>query len=191
MGGNGKWIDGKFGKKALELTAPEEVQIKDDPALDGVNGFTIGLWVFQDQQQSTGLIQKGTNWPDISFLLQPWSDGQIYFGVNVTDSRAITKAGTHPLGKWYHVAGTFDGSELRVFINGSLEAEAKSPVKKAPDTTSPVLIGNRFAGQVDEFVMYSRALSKDEVKAIYDNDFLAVEARGKLSTTWGELKSGF
>ncbi len=190
FGGGGKWIDGKFGK-GLELTAAEEVQIKDAPPLDGVNGFTIGLWVFQAQQQNTGLLQKGTDWPDVSYLLQPWSDGQIYFGVNVTDSRAITKAGTHPTGKWYHVAGTFDGSSLKVFINGTLEAEAPSPVKKAPDTNSPILIGNRFEGKVDEFVMYSRALSKDEIKAVFENDFLAVEAHGKLATTWGKLKSGF
>ena len=185
----GKWVDGQFGSNALELVAAEEVRIEDDPALDGGEEFTIGLWVFQEIEQATGLIQKGTNWPDVSYLLPPWSDGQIYFGVNVTDSRAISKPGTHSLGEWYHVAGTFDGSDLKLYIDGALAAEAPAPVDVAPDTTSPVLLGNRFAGQIDEFVMYSRALSEEELEAIFTGDFLAVEARDKLATTWGAVKA--
>jgi hypothetical protein len=188
VNGGGKWIAGQFDK-GLELTAAEEVQIEDRPEIDGGKEFTIAMWVFQESQQNTGLIQKGTNWPDISYLLQPWSDGQIYFGVNVTASRAITKPGAFSLSKWYHLVGTFDGDMLKVFIDGTLKAEAKAPVKEAPDTGTPLQLANRFAGKVDEFVMYSRALPKEEIRAVFENDFLAVDARGKVATTWGRLKS--
>ncbi len=186
--GGAKWVAGQFGE-GLELIAADEVQIDDDPAIDGGDEFTIAMWVFQEGEQNTGLIQKGTNWPDISYLIQPWSDGQIYFGVNVTASRAITKPGTHPLGKWYHLAGTFDGKDLKIFINGALKAEAAAPVKTAPDTGTPLQLGNRFEGKIDEFVMYSRALPEDEIKLLFDNDFLAVNALDKLATTWGTIKS--
>ena len=186
--GGAKWVAGQFGE-GLELIAADEVQIEDDPAIDGGDEFTIAMWVFQEGEQNTGLIQKGTNWPDISYLIQPWSDGQIYFGVNVTASRAITKPGTHPLGKWYHLAGTFDGKDLKIFINGALKAEAAAPVKTAPDTGTPLQLGNRFEGKIDEFVMYSRALPEDEIKLLFDNDFLAVDALDKLATTWGTIKS--
>ena len=188
VNGGGKWIAGQFDM-GLELTAAEEVQIEDRPEIDGGKEFTIAMWVFQEIQQNTGLIQKGTNWPDISYLIQPWSDGQIYFGVNVTASRAITKAGAYSLSEWYHLAGTFDGDMLKVFIDGDLAAEAKAPVKEAPDTGTPLQLANRFAGQIDEFVMYSRALPEQEIQAVFENDFLAVDALGKVATTWGQLKS--
>ena len=188
VNGSGKWIAAKFDK-GLELTAAEEVQIDDRPEIDGGKEFTIAIWVFQENEQNTGLIQKGTNWPDISYLLQPWSDSKIYFGVNVTASRAITKAGAHSLNKWYHLAGTFDGDMLKVFIDGKLEVEAKAPVKEAPDTGTPLQLANRFTGKVDEFVMYSRALPEQEIRAVFENDFLVIDALGKVATTWGWLKS--
>ena len=73
--------------------------------------------VFQENQQNTGVIQKGTKWgQDISYLIQPWSDGKIYFGVEVTASRAITNAGAHPLGKWYHLTGTFRWCDAERFL---------------------------------------------------------------------------
>ena len=186
--GGAKWVAGQFGE-GLELAVADEVQIEDDPAIDGGDEFTIAMWVFQEGEQSTGLIQKGTNWPDISYLIQPWNDGQIYFGVNVTASRAITKPGDHSLGKWYHLAGTFDGKDLKLFINGTLKAEATAPVKTAPDTDAPLQLGNRFEGKIDEFVMYSRALSEDEIKLLFENDFLAVAPLDKLAKTWGTIKS--
>lgn len=189
VNGNGKWVAGQFDQ-GLELEAAEELQITDAPGLDGVKGFTVAVWVFQENQQNTGVIQKGTKWgQDISYLIQPWSDGKIYFGVEVTASRAITNAGAHPLGKWYHLTGTFDGAMLKIFIDGKMEAEAKAPVKEAPDTDHPIQVGNRLAGKIDEFVMYSRALPENEIQAVFENDFVAVEAQGKVATTWGKLKS--
>lgn len=189
VNGNGKWVTGQFDK-GLELTATEEVQVKDAPGLDGGKAFTVAVWVFQENQQNTGVIQKGTKWgDDMSFLIQPWSDGKIYFGVNVTASRAITNAGDHPLGKWYHLTGTFDGDMLKIFIDGTMKAEAKAPVNESPDTKVPIQVGNRLAGKIDEFVMYSRDLSENEIRAVFENDFVAVDALGKVATTWGQLKS--
>ena len=134
-------------------------------------------------------FRKARKWgQDLSFLIQPWSDGKIYFGVHVTASRAITNAGAHPLGKWYHLTGTFDGDMLKIFIDGNMEAEAKAPVKEVPDTKVPIQVGNRLAGKIDEFVMYSRALSENEIRAVFENDFVAVDAFGKVATTLGAAK---
>lgn len=62
---------------------------------------------------------------------------------------------TYPLGQWYAVAGTYDGSRLRVFVNGELVGE--SAVTGAVTTsTRPFYIGSVegsgdiFNGNVDE-----------------------------------------
>ncbi|MFQ6041371.1 MAG: LamG domain-containing protein [Candidatus Poribacteria bacterium] len=185
--GNFNWVDGQYGK-ALELTAAAEVQVPDDKALDGMKALTIEVWVRQDTHQATGVVQKGANWPNISYLLQPWSDQQIYFGVQNTSSRAITKAGDYPLKEWYHLAGTYDGSTLKIYINGKEKASAPAPVKVVPDTPEPLQVGNRLLGAIDEFVLYTRALSADEIQNDMNGKLLPVMKKEKLAACWGRIK---
>jgi hypothetical protein len=185
--GGAEWIDGKY-ERALELTAEAEIQIPDADALDGLEAMTIEVWVRQDDHQATGIIQKGDNWPNISYLLQPWSDQMIYFGVKDTSSRAITKPGDYPLGEWYHLAGTYDGETLKIHVNGEEKASAPAPVDTVPDTVDPLQVGNRLAGAIDDFVMYSRALSEDEIRENMSGAVLHVERKGKLATTWAFIK---
>jgi len=112
-----KWVDGKKGK-GLDIVSGTEVQVEDNGMLDNMKALTLEIWVMQNEHQATGIIQKGANWPDMSYLLQPWSDQQVYFGIKDTSSRAIAPAGSYPLKKWYHLAATFDGTDLKVFIDG-------------------------------------------------------------------------
>ena len=186
--GNFKWIDGKYGK-AVELVADgAEIQVPDDKALDGMKALTIEVWVRQDTHQSTGIIQKGANWPNISYLIQPWSDQKIYFGVQDTSSRAITKPGDYPLKEWYHLAGTYDGSTLKLYINGKEKASAPAPAKVVPDTAEPLQVGNRLLGAIDEFALYTRTLSADEIQDDMNGKLLPVTKKSKLAACWGHIK---
>ena len=47
----------------------------------------------------------------------------------------------------------------------------------------------RYDGLIDEFYIFSRALTADEVTAVMDDEFLSVEAAGKATTTWARVKS--
>jgi len=187
--GDFKWIDGKYDKAVELAAAGAEVQVPDDKALDGMKELTIEVWVKQDTHQATGIIQKGASWPNMSYLLQPWSDQQIYFGVKDTSSRAITKAGDYPLKEWYHLTGTYDGSTLKIFINGKEKASAAAPVKEVPDTTEPLQVGNRLLGAIDEFALYNRALSAAEIQDDMNGKLLSVTPKSKLAACWGYIKS--
>jgi len=187
--GSAEWIDGKYGRAVELIAAGAEIQIPDDEALDGMEAITLEVWVRQDSHQATGVVQKGTNWPDMSYLLQPWSDQQIYFGVKDTSSRAITKPGDYPLSEWYHLAGTYDGKTLKVYINGEERASAPAPVDTVPDTQQPLQVGNRLIGAIDEFVMYSRALTADEIRKDMKGVVLPVEKKGKLAITWASIRN--
>jgi len=76
--------------------------------------------------------------------------------------------GVVPLGTWSHVAETYDGSMLRLYING---AEAGS--RPASGTLMPAsppeagILGGilAFAGTIDELRLYRRALSAAEIVA--------------------------
>ena len=86
------------------------------------------------------------------------------------------------------LAGTFDGSDLAIYINGEEKARAPAPTDTVPDTPEPLQVGNRLAGILDDFVMYSRVLTGDEIKAIMEGSILPVEIKGKLATTWASVK---
>lgn len=78
---------------------------------------------------------------------------------------------------WYHLAGTYDGARVRLFVNGKLEGEKPYQGLLRPDR-APVHIGggklfgvdwgNQFTvnGWVDDVMIWNRALLPAEVEAL-------------------------
>ena len=77
---------------------------------------------------------------------------------------------------WYHTVGTWDGTELRIYVNGRLE-DRTSRRGTLTDLAVQARIGQggqrfldtwQFSGRIDDVRIYSRALNETEVKALYD-----------------------
>ena len=77
-------------------------------------------------------------------------------------------------GEWYHVAGTYNGEELKIYINGKLENTAeytgslrsdKAPVFLGGGNLSSIEWGNHFTANclLDKVRIYNRALSSSEI----------------------------
>jgi hypothetical protein len=188
-GNSYKWVDAKKGK-GLDLTTGTEIQIPDNALLDGMKAFSTELWVKMDTHQATRLIDKGTSWDQLSYLIQPWSDQQIYFGVLSTASRAITPAGAFSLKTWFHLAAVYNGSDLILYIDGVEKSKASTTVKQVPDTPEVLEIGRDTTGVIDEFAFYNRALTQAEVaKDMNGIAAAAVNSADSLTTTWGQIKN--
>ena len=74
-------------------------------------------------------------------------------------------------GQWHHVAFTYDGNKLIIYINGSVD-RVISPITGTvnPNSGTPVWIGSRsdiggreFDGILDDVRIYNRALSPSEI----------------------------
>ncbi|MCY4568851.1 MAG: LamG domain-containing protein, partial [Candidatus Poribacteria bacterium] len=100
--------------------------------------------------------------------------------------------------KFIHIAFTNDTKKGKIYIDGKEEAEGDVPGKLGAND-DPWRIGQDcdrlnyvFAGIIDEVRLWNRALSEDEINTFMEQgvDALAVEAAGKLSTTWSRLKAG-
>src|SRR5262249_50058695 len=77
-----------------------------------------------------------------------------------------TPPGSVPPNVWSHVAATYDGAQLRLYVNGT-NVVSLAGTGSLPSTTSPYRIGspnNVFAGPIDEVRFYARALSAAEVR---------------------------
>jgi hypothetical protein len=75
-----------------------------------------------------------------------------------------------PVGRWTHLAVTYDGATYRLYVNGR-QASSRSASGAILSTTDPLWIGgNRpygeyFHGVIDEVRLYGRALGPSEVRA--------------------------
>jgi len=100
-------------------------------------------------------------------------------------------------GVWKHVAFTFDGSAIKLYIDGSLVASTTKTFNTVLEKAyigSPGLLDNFFEGMLDDFAIYNNALSEDEIKAVYAGgvitpqppvDFLSKALDTVLSFTLG------
>jgi hypothetical protein len=105
--------------------------------------------------------------------LQGVTASRFQFYISTTSSNAIGSGDSTTVisaGVWYHVVGTYDGSTVRLFINGLLE-NSTSHSGNLSASTQNNLIGKSgdalFAGQLDDIRIYNRALTAGEVSQLW------------------------
>jgi hypothetical protein len=75
--------------------------------------------------------------------------------------------------QWNHLLATYNGQHAKVYINGEMEVQVAAN-EKIGVNNNPVTIGatgydvDYFKGSIDDVRIYNRALSAEEVKALYD-----------------------
>ena len=98
------------------------------------------------------------------FTVNTTNDGRVF-----VEDNAVLAANT-----WYHIVGTYDGSTVKIYVNGSLQASTAATGTITP-TVGNVQIGeisggdDEFTGAIDEVRIYTRALSPEQVVALYSN----------------------
>ena len=203
-------VEGKFGEAVrLEGGAGARVQITDDikKAELPTEEMTVELWVWDEQfiewggymvaVQDNGAFEKGwligTRWKAFSFALS--SDGADDGDGLLT---YLNSANTYDVNEWHHVVGTYDGKEMKIYVDGKLEgtSSVQSGVINYPDRIFFSMGAYKddnedfvHKGMIDEVRLYDRALSEKEVSNNLEAEGLAVEPAGKLSLTWGRIKA--
>jgi hypothetical protein len=180
------WFVGRWpGKKALPLGASySHVTVPSDTSLDIGNGdlsLLVSVW-FDDLRNPTALIAGRGDWPRRSFSLwtHPGSTREAFFvwsigGANGSYYPAWDRERLRTK-QWYLVVGVVEGDHTRLFVNGR-EACQPSPIARPIDRLeTPLEIGRVVSnwasgpmeGLIDELAIFSRALSAEEVLAIYE-----------------------
>jgi hypothetical protein len=91
--------------------------------------------------------------------------GQAYVG-GERDARASAPI---PTGAWTHLAATYDGATVRLYVNGT-QVRALSASGAMTVSTGPLKIGGNaiwsewFAGLIDDVRVYNRALTAAEIQ---------------------------
>lgn len=175
-----KWVRAGDGH-ALEFDGVTTfVDCGNSPSLDLREAMTLMAWVCPAGRQTTaepGLLGKQFG----RFLLTFHADTDLYWYVNWGDGGSYART---PLltGRWSHVAATFDGKTLRLFVNGKLASSSpiKTPTVNAgknfvigsvvgePDAKDTFFTATApYRGHLDDVRVYNRALGPDEVRACH------------------------
>ena len=203
-----KWVQGKFGK-ALEFNGQGHyARTKAHPsfAFKAKDEITVMAWIKQATAELGAIIYNRPKGNDCNFGFRSEGQGISWFywggdwqGVQSDPSNII------PLNKWVHVAATNIFGEgqkqMKVYINGK---EGKTVLGWGPAKTDPLSlkgpidIGARWAGQdhlfngvIDEVQIYRGIFSQKELQKILQgpaSEFLGLQPKAKLTTSWGVLK---
>ncbi len=198
-GNNGVIFEAKYTSKghiggAYELDGSNDhIEIANSDSLEVRKELTVAVWVKLASLGPKGyanefglVVNKGDDlWWNPTFCLgyAKGTGGVMFHVCNETSPQfggGKTVAGTTKLepDKWYHLVGTYDGSELKIYVNGKLEATEKysgllradrAPIHLGGGKLGGAGWGNHFTvtGTIDEVMIWDRALTKDEVLGIY------------------------
>jgi carboxyl-terminal processing protease len=157
------------------------LEVPDSPALHSMsNAMTIELWfnassISPSDGEVVSLLRKNIEVGKENFLLRFRTRGSqtaVEFspGVGIGTFRATVQFRTNT---WYHLAATYDGTNGRIFVNGtSISAAARRGVitidssKLMVGRGDPEYSGGEFfAGMLDEIRIWNVARSQSQIQA--------------------------
>lgn len=113
--------------------------------------------------------------PDDGYALFFYMSGKAQLERETTAGRDSVESLTVVGAAYRHVVGTFDGSMLRIYVDGFLSASASASRVIPGASGMPFSIGantnadtNRFVGDLDEVALYDHALTPERIKKHHD-----------------------
>jgi hypothetical protein len=186
------WVASPVVKNANAISfdgTNDLVNLGTSSSLRFTNSFTAELWVKSAnwavgaQQQLLSCFESGgygitlTTNGNLNFFTRSSVTGSSYVGVSYPVSNLTNNT-------WYHVAGTFDGRYLRMYVNGSLVGtydlgSSATIVYTYPST--PVFIGADpnddaspqglfFAGQIDEVRLWNVTRTEAQIQSALNKE---------------------
>ncbi len=173
------WVAGMAGG-AIDFDGVNDyVSSPNKTALNPTSQISVAAWINADvwSNGNRRILQKGLNDNQYRLLSE---NGVLKFHVaNVADG-TITAA-LPSVGTWHHVAGTYDGAMIRLYIDGAVVAQ-QAASGALGGTSDPLFIGTKsttaaagdyFNGKIDDVRIYGHGLTAAEVKNVYDEAALS------------------
>ncbi|WP_084285447.1 LamG-like jellyroll fold domain-containing protein [Solirubrobacter soli] len=163
---------GKFGKALSFDGTSDWVRVLDSNSLDLTAGMTIEAWVNPMSAGAYRTVVMKQRPGDLAWAL--YGSGPSTPSAQLTagagDYKRADGSSVLPQGTWSHLAATYDGATLRLYINGVLTASSAYSGSLNVSTGDLYIGGNNvwsewFDGTIDEVRIYDRALAATEIQA--------------------------
>jgi len=152
---------------SLNLTGTGYAEVADSASINP-SAITVQCWIFSNTENAKGLVAKWGNGLLDYMLYKTTNTFRFYIS---TSNKA---SGTIPTTGWVNIAGTYDGSNIKTFINGTLST-TKAETTAIPNNTNVLEVGRygsnssyTYSERIDDVKIYDRALSADEILQNYN-----------------------
>ncbi len=174
-------------RRAMSFDGVDDyVDCGDHESLNITGAITIETWIKPEPDQeycwdglegNYGVASKvedfagSTNW---SWQLRYGLSVNCHLGFQFNEAgggvKSVTAQQDLISGKWHHIVGTFDGTDIEFYLDGSLKDT--NTLLGIEGYSNKLLIGNEgwenyFNGAIDEFRVYAEALSGQTIKEHY------------------------
>ncbi len=167
--------------------AEDKVGILDSPELNPTNALTLEAWINAEEWQSSiwagVVISKQGTGPDKGWCLSTGENGRVEFTVSVDEAwKSVASPALLGTNAWYHIAGVYDGSQVKVYINGVLIGTEDAIGNATPGTgvvinigDNPTWSGRFFNGKIDEVRIWDVARTEVEIQAHMSTELTGTE----------------
>ncbi len=156
--------------RSLDLDGSGDyMRVADSATLDISGNISVSAWVLLDEQTSDfrTIVRKGG-----AYVLEKNNNNLPRFTIWSGGSSTPVVLGTTTMqvDRWYHIVGTYDGSYLRIYVNGVLEGTtARSGAISTNNNDLYVGSQNSTAqfinAKLDDILIYNRALNQQDIRS--------------------------
>lgn len=169
-------VSGVYGTSAYDFNGTSDtIDVADDAVLDLSSEFTVMAWVYiQSGDSASGdhewwIAGKSLSSGEHAYGIKIESDDTPTSWFRSSGSTHFCKGSVRPTDTWFHMTGSYDGSTLRIIIDG-VEENAKSESGSILTSSDPFEIGyntnsstSYFDGKLSDIRVFDYAMTATEV----------------------------
>jgi hypothetical protein len=162
---------GKYGNALVFNGTNAVVTVANAASLQLTTGMTLEAWVYPTASPSGWRAVIDKNVDRYYLMASSTPNNRPAVGGTWTAGNQNTVAPSAlAVNTWTHLAATFDGATVRLYVNGA-QVRSKGQTTALAPTTGTLQIGGNsypgeyFAGRIDEVRIYNRALTVGEIQA--------------------------
>ena len=147
------------------------VEVPDSTSLEVMSGITLESWFWANSYHQGGFFGKETGVDSHGYRLFPAWTGDIYFDLFATDIGSIRTS--YAINQWTHVAATWDGTYMKLYLDGILKSEVLNPGVLRTNDLSLIIgaelgegntVWSPFDGVIDEARIWNVARTQSEIQ---------------------------
>ena len=158
------------------------VSVNSASGLNITSNISLSAWVFRNSSGKYDCIIGKDNYASNNgYSLWIYNDDKLT--LRFGNSRIYKSIASIPSGVWVHLAGTFDGTNARLYINGSLDSSYPA---SSPSSNNGLLylgtpqdaIGNvsyNFSGVLDDIRIWNITLSQSDIQTSMNSELAGTE----------------
>ena len=159
---------------ALNLDGQSWAEVHDNASVD-VSEFTLEGWIYTNSITSDNRILSKwfSGYPNRTYQFSATNDDLYLYISDGSNSNNTFVLNVLSLNNWYHCVATYDGANLKIYLDGVLKITTASTMT-LKDSDQPVYIG-AYVGSLDpsdnttaQPRIYNRALTAEEVQRNYN-----------------------